>query len=79
MISSIFSIFDSIISFLLNLLPDSFIASALAEASGQIEAVMNVVGYINYWIPLDTISVIFGFWSAGMAALWVYYIIKNRI
>lgn len=79
MISGLFSILDSLISFLLNLLPDSFIASALEEAAPDIEAIMNVVGYINYFIPLDTMSAIFGVWSVSMLALWVYYAIKNRL
>ena len=79
MISALFSILDSLISFLLNLLPDSFIASALEEAAPDIEAIMNVVGYINYFIPLDTMSVIFSVWSVSMLTLWVYYSIKNRI
>lgn len=79
MISALFSILDSLFSFLLNLLPDSFIASALEEAAPDIEAIMNVVGYINYFIPLDTMSVILSVWTVAMLALWVYYTIKNRI
>lgn len=79
MISAIFSIFNELFSFLLNLLPDSFISSALEEASEEITVVINVIGYINYWLPLDKVYLIFNIWATAMTALWVYYTIKNRI
>lgn len=70
---------DVIIKLLLNImsfLPDSpFQNPDLIDLS----AVSSMLGWINWLIPFDTCTIIFGMWLAALSSYYIYRFFKSLV
>ena len=72
-------ILGDVLIFLLNILPDSPVPGWLSEHGISVSQVQDILGYLNYFVPLQIMYDITLAWSGLMGALWVYYGIRNRL
>lgn len=60
---------------LLDILPDSFVQSAI----DSLDRVDSFMGFLNFFIPFDLCVVIFQTWSIGMVAYFGYSIFSSKL
>lgn len=72
-------VLGNILIFLLGILPDSPVAGWLESHNVAIVEMQEILGYVNYFVPLGAMFDVTAAWSSLMGSLFVYYSIRNRL
>lgn len=73
------SVFLGLLIKVLAFLPDSFILKAISDHRNDIAPFVNIMGYINYFIPFQILLNIFSGWAAAMILTVVIFRIINKL
>lgn len=64
--------------FLIGLLPESPIARWLDSYCNGDGSVVQILHYVNYFIPIGAMLEIIGAWISIMTLLWLYYTLSRK-